>query len=253
MLVRFAEAAGSLNLVDAFQTAFAARSTIHAEADRHESRASALDSIVTTSQQFGIQPSQPVASLPKALQMQTEAKVLRQQMAADVMATNACASIAAGSELERAGRVRATTRFVEGVQSMQLPPSVARYLLQEGYGDRSSSLKRIAEVLKAAIADVDRAAGEADELLKLRPEEWCGGPWRAVPIRTLLQKCERASQAPDALEKQIALLSTELEAASLGLSDLIRCWPTEGLRYSGVAFAIRCGCWKFTIVRDTKA
>ncbi|MGY4432715.1 very-short-patch-repair endonuclease [Bradyrhizobium sp. F1.13.1] len=244
MLVRFAEAAGSLNLIDAFQTAFAARSTINAEADRHEARASALDSIVTTSQKFGIQPSQPVASLPKALQMQTEAKVLRQQMAADVMATNACASMTAGSELERAGRVRATTRFVEGVQSMQLPASVTRCLLQEGYGGRSSSLRRAAEDLKAAIADVDRAAGEADELLKIRAEEWCGAPWRVVPIRTQLQKCGRASQAPDALEKQIALLSTELEAASLGLGDLIRCWPTEGLRYSGVAIAVEAAFYR---------
>ncbi|MET4717142.1 very-short-patch-repair endonuclease/DNA polymerase III delta prime subunit [Bradyrhizobium japonicum] len=244
MLVRFAEAAASLNLVDAFQTAFAARSTIHAEADRHEARASALALIVTTSQQFGIQPSQPVASLSKALQIQTEAKALRQQMAADVMATNACALVAAGSELERAGRIQATTRFAERVQSMQLPPSVARYLLQEGFGDRSSSLRGTAEDLKAAVADVDRAAGEADQLLKLRPEEWCGGPWRTAPIRTLLQKCERASQAPDALEKQIALLSTELEAASLGLSDLIRCWPTEGLRYSGVALAIEAAFYR---------
>lgn len=244
MLVRFAEAAGSLNLVDAFQAAFAARSTIHAEADRHEARAAALDSIVTTSQKLGIRPSQSVASLPNALKMLTEAKVLRQKMAADVMATNACASLAAGSELERARRVRATTRFVEGVQSMQLPASVTRYLVQEGYGDRSSTLKSAAVALKLAIVGVERAAGEADELLKLRPEEWCGGPWRAAPIRTQLEKCKRASQAPDALEKQIELLSMELEAASLGLSDLIRCWPAEGLRYAGVALAVEAAFYR---------
>ncbi|MHC2722196.1 very-short-patch-repair endonuclease [Bradyrhizobium diazoefficiens] len=244
MLVRFAEAAESLNLVEAFQTAFASRSTIRTEADRLEARASALDSIVNASRKFGIQASQPVSALAKARQMQTEAKALRQQMAADVMATNVCASISTGSELERARKIHATTRFVAGVQSMQLPPPVARYLLQEGYADRSSGLKRAAEAMSGAVADVERAAAEADELLMLRPEEWCGGPPNVAPIRMQLEKCERASQAPDALEKQITLLSTELEAVNLGLSDLIRCWPAEGLRYAGVALAVEAAFYR---------
>ncbi|MFB9268372.1 DUF4011 domain-containing protein [Bradyrhizobium erythrophlei] len=244
MLVRFAEAAESLNLLEAFQTAYAARSTIHAEADRREARASALDWIVRTSQQFGIQPKQPIAALPKALQMQTEAKALRQQMMADVMATNGCSTLAAGSELERAKNVRATIRFVEKVQSTQLPPSVARYLLQEGYGDRLFGLKQAAGNLKVAIDDVERAARTADELLMLRPEEWCGGPLRTAPILAQLQKCERASQVPDGLEKQITLLSTELEAANLGLSELIGCWPAAGLRYAGVANAVEAAFYR---------
>src|SRR5262249_11674967 len=142
-----------------------------------------------------------------ALNMRTEAKTLRQQMAADIMATNACATLAGRSELERAGSVRATTRFVGKVQSSGLPPSVARYLLQEGYADRLSGLKQIARNLKVAIDEVDGAARTADGLLMLRPEEWFGGPWNAMPIRLQLQKCERASQVPDALEKQITLLS----------------------------------------------
>ena len=87
MLVRFAEAAEGLNLVDAFQTAFASRSTIRAEAARQEERVSALDWIRRTGQQLGLQPLArfvayayagcapeemgmgPVYAIPKALKM----------------------------------------------------------------------------------------------------------------------------------------------------------------------------------------
>ncbi|WP_316173010.1 DUF4011 domain-containing protein [Bradyrhizobium sp. SZCCHNRI2049] len=244
MLVRFAEAAESLALVDAFQRAFASRSTIRAEADRQEARASALDWIVRTGQQFGVLPKQPVAALRNALKMTTEATTLRQQMATDIMATNACATLVGRSELERAECVLATTRFVGRVQASELPPSVTRYLLQEGYAARLSALKQVARNLKASIDEVDGAARKADELLMLRYEEWCGGSRDEAPIRSQLQKCERASQAPDALEKQVTLLSMELEAANLGLSDLVRCWPAAGLRYAGVAQAVEAAFYR---------
>src|SRR5262249_56933026 len=38
--------------------------------------------------------------------------------------------------------------------------------------------------------------------------------------------------------KQITLLATELEAASLGLGDLIQHWSASGLRYAGVAWVV---------------
>ena len=206
MLVRFA-----------FQKAYASRSTIHEEAARQQQRVSALGWILRTAQKFAMQPKQSVSTLQKARQMSLEAKALRQQMAADVMATNACSALSAGSELERAKSVRATSRFVEKLQSSKIPQSVARHLLQEGYERRLFALRQLAESLKLAGAEVDRAARDANELLTLRPEEWCGGPLNAVPIREQMQKCERAAQASDALEKQIALLSTEFEAANHGL------------------------------------
>src|SRR5262249_676667 len=94
MLVRFAEAAEGLNLGDAFQTALDSRSTSGGEADGQEERVSALDWIVRNGQLFGMRPKQPIAALRNALNMRTEAKTLRQQMAADIMATNACATLA---------------------------------------------------------------------------------------------------------------------------------------------------------------
>src|SRR5881227_3854729 len=102
------------------------------------------------------------------------------------------------------------------------PAAVTRYLLQEGCTTRVATLKQVAEETTNTLGQVRQAVEQADTLLKLRPEEWCGGPLDAAPVRTLLQKCQRAAQAPDALEKQITLLSTELEAATLGLDDLVR-------------------------------
>jgi very-short-patch-repair endonuclease len=63
-------------------------------------------------------------------------------------------------------------------------------------------------------------------------------------MRDLLQKCQCAAQAPEALEKQITLLSTELEAANLGLGDLIRCWSAGGLRYAGVTQAVEAAFYR---------
>ena len=78
------------------------------------------------------------------------------------------------------------------------------------------------------------ARERADVLLQIDPVSWSGGPFRVVPIERLLEKAQRAVQAPDSLEKQITLLATEDEARRLGFNDLIAAWSKEGLRYQGV-------------------
>lgn len=243
-LVRFAETAESLNLVGAFQTAYAAKSTIQAEADRLAERAKTLEGIIETSQRLSLQPKRPISALANAESSLREAKALRQKMATEPVALQACTALPACSEMERALIFQATARFAENVLAIRMPPSVARYLLQEGCRGRLSGLKQISGNLNAALEQVDRAEKEANELLTLRSEEWCGGPSATASIRALLAKCERAAQAPDALEKQITLLSTELEAANLGLTDLIRCWPAAGMRYAGVAQAVEAAFYR---------
>jgi hypothetical protein len=238
MLVRFAETAQSLNLINAFRTAYVGKSTIYADAQRQAERASALQWIIERVRQLGLQPQQPVEALSKARVVLLEAQTLRQKMGKESVAVNACAAMPARSELEKARSIRATLRYVEKLLAVRTPAPVTRYLLHEGSATRVSALKHMAEDTNTILGEARKAAEEADRLLKLRPEEWCGSALDAAPIRTLLQKCERAAQEPEALEKQITLLSTELEGTNLGLGDLIRCWPTEGLRYSGVAEAI---------------
>ena len=244
MLARLAKMAESLNLVSAFQSAYAAKSTVHAEAQRQAERLATLQWVIERVSQLGIQPKQPIEALTKARAALLEARTLRQKMMQESVAVNACAAILASSELEKANTIQATLRYVEKVGAVRTPASVMRYLLQEGCATRLTTLKQMAEETITTLGQVSKAAEEADRLLKLRPEEWCGDQLDSAPIRTLLQKCQRAVQASDALEKQITLLSIELEAIDLGLGDLIRCWPAEGLRYAGVAQAVEAAFYR---------
>jgi hypothetical protein len=237
-LADFAERAESLNLVNAFQAAYAAKSSIHAEARRQAERSAALQWIIQRAGQLGLQPNWPIEALSRARALIFEAKALRQKMAEQTVAVNACAAMTPASELERAQAIQATVHFVEKVLALPIKAPVARHLLQEGYATRLAGLKRIADGLNAPLEQVRKAAEEADGLLMLRPGEWCGGAFNVAPIRTLQEKCERAAATGEALDKQIILLSTELEASNLGLGDLIHCWPAEGLRYAGVAQAV---------------
>src|SRR5260370_31507810 len=81
VLSRFAETAGSLNLVNAFHNAYAGKSTIRAEAERLTARSNALQWLIESVRQLGLQPKQPIEALGKALTALLEAKTLRQKMA----------------------------------------------------------------------------------------------------------------------------------------------------------------------------
>jgi hypothetical protein len=243
-LARFAETAEDLNLLRAFKSAYAANSSIHAEAKRHAAKVAVLQWVIERVGQLGLKSGQPITVLNQARVALLEIKTLRQKMAQQSVALNASAVISASSELEKAKAIEVTLRYVEKVLAIGAPASVTRRLLQEGCSERVAALKQMAGAAHATLGQVYKAAEEADRLLKLRPEEWCGGPFDAAPISSLLQKCQRAAQAPDALEKQIILLSTELEATNLGLSDLIRCWPAECLGYAGVARAVEASFYR---------
>jgi very-short-patch-repair endonuclease len=244
MLARVAETAENLNLVKAFQSAYVAKSTIHAEAERQAERSDALRWVIETVRQLDLRPQQPIEALPRARAALLEADTLRQKMSEGSVAVNACAVMSTASEVEKAKTIQGTLRYVEKMLAARAPDSVSRYLLQVGCATRLAALKQMAEETSLTLGAVCQAAQGADGLLKLRPEEWCGGTLDAIPVRRLLQKCHRAAQAPEALEKQIMLLSTQLEAVDLGLGDLIRCWTAEGLRYAGLAQAVEAAFYR---------
>lgn len=79
---------------------------------------------------------------------------------------------------------------------------------------------------------------------KLRFHEWCGGPAEAATLEALLHKCRHAVQSPEDLEKQVTLLSTELEAGNLGRGELLRQWSGNGVRYEGVAWAVEAAFYR---------
>lgn len=245
VLSRFAKTADNLNLLNAFQSAYASKTTIQAEAERLADRYATLQWLLESARQLELRPNQPIEKLNEARTALLDAKVLRQKMAQESVAVNACAAMPEGSERDKAEILQSTLRYMESVLAISLPASVGRYVLQKDCAVRVATLKQIADEMSTTVGLVQQAAAEdADQLLKLRPEEWCGGPLDITPISVLLQKCQRAVQAPDALEKQITLLSRELEATNLGLGDLVRCWTTEGRRYAGVAEAIEAAFYR---------
>src|SRR5438105_15312427 len=80
MLARFAETAEGLNLVNIFHNAYAAKSTIHAEAQRREERLAVLQWILENVDRVGLRPQRPRAALTKAPPALLAAQTLRQKM-----------------------------------------------------------------------------------------------------------------------------------------------------------------------------
>jgi len=138
MLARFAEAAEELNLINAFQSAYGAKSSIHAEAERQAERSVTLQWIMERVAQLGLQPQQPIEALTRALAALVQAKSLRQKMSEETIAVNAYAAISTASELDKAKTIKATLRYVEKILAVRAPGSVSRYLLQDGCAARLS-------------------------------------------------------------------------------------------------------------------
>jgi hypothetical protein len=168
----------------------------------------------------------------------------RETMAHEEIASRAALAIAGRSELEKAIRIKATLQHVTSVVAAGIPSNAAKWVLQHGCRDRTSKLKQLTRSTDTAVETERRAAEAADKLLLLRMEEWCGGPVEAAPLEVLRQKCRQALQSPEALERQVALLSAERDATNLGLGELIARWPAEGLRYGGVAWAAEAAFYR---------
>jgi hypothetical protein len=200
--------------------------------------------VIETIRRIGVQPQHRIEALAKAKAALSEAKIFRQKMAQETIAVNACSALSVATDLEKAKTLQATLRHVEKVMAVSVPACVSRYLLQAGCATRVAELKQIGEETTATLRQVRLAVQQADELLKLQPEAWCGGPVDKAPMRLVLRKCQQAAEAPDALEKQMTLLSSELEAANHGLKDLVNSWTQEGLRYSGVALAVESAFYR---------
>src|SRR5260370_35439086 len=105
-------------------------------------------------------------------------------------------------------------------------------------------LSQTASAVERALEAEGSARERADVLLQIDAVSWSGGPFTVVPIERLLEKTQRAVQAPDSLEKQITLLATEDEARRLGLGDLIAAWSKEGLRYQDVSWTAEAAFYR---------
>ncbi|OSJ29693.1 hypothetical protein BSZ19_26165 [Bradyrhizobium japonicum] len=140
--------------------------------------------------------------------------------------------------------VRATLARAEQIGGAGLPAGAVNWLLHPDHVSRTEMLSQMASAVERALEAEGSARERADALLQIDVASWSGGPFTVIPIERLLEKAQRAVQAPDSLEKQITLLATEDEARRLGLGDLIAAWSKEGLRYQGVSWTVEAAFYR---------
>ncbi len=231
-LARIAE---ELNLLALFHACYSKQSSIGAEAKHGRQRAAALTELLRGVTDTGLHAQSAIGALKNAEAAMRGVRKCRSKMALESVAVNAVGAITAETEADKALKIRATLRYGKAMMATGIPAPVVKWLFQRDHAARLSQLGRMAEGIDAAVTEEARARQRADDLLQLRADAWCGGAFLQVPIENLLQKARRAANAPESLEKQIALFSTEEEATNLGLGELISVWSSKGLRYEGVA------------------
>lgn len=236
-VVALAERAKELNILDAFKAAYAEHSSIRHDADRLAGRAAALKSLLGETETIGLREDRLFKNIPSAIDAIKKLNEASSAMAGEPAAALA-ANIPAVTDTERAEIISAAVAHAEKLLTVGLPAAVVGHLLARECASRTAALKQQAKEIQEDIARESALRETARAMLMLQPDDWCGGPLDAVPLDAVIAKCLRAVQNPDALEKQIDLLSIELEADGLGLGDLLRRWTAKGMRYAGVGWAV---------------
>jgi very-short-patch-repair endonuclease len=243
-LYELVDRAAKLKLLALFEKCYTQKSNIVAAAQEQNARATALGGVQAAVQRFGLRPGVPIVAFSDALSVFRKIGECRQRMRAETVAVNALSTLTSGADIERAERIKITLNHADLILASRLPDAVAKWLLQRGCNERTANLKAMAQQISATIERHAAVVQDANKLLQLRFEEWCGGPWDVARLDGLIDKCRRAAHSPEALETQVALLSSELEATNLGLGGLIRHWNAAGVRYGGVAWAVEAAFYR---------
>jgi hypothetical protein len=193
---------------------------------------------------LGLRPERPINVIPDALELLAKLDNLNQEKASVSDVADIISALKASTDGEKAQIVLGSFDHMMRLKSADLPAPVVTYLLQTDCSERTAAIKQLARHLKATLDREHSASKAADEMLQLRHNDWCGGPLQEVSVAALGQKCRDASQSPHQLEKQIDLLSIELEADRLGLGDLLLQWTKAGRGYAGVASAVEAAFYR---------
>jgi hypothetical protein len=236
--IDLAQAAEDLGLISLFRESYSKKVTVHSDAARELQRAEALDTLLQGLNEVGIHPHVAPNALRDAVTAYRQAQECRRKIDLEVMATRALGPVSNESEAGVAAKVKVTLDYIRTIFGTGLPQPVARWLLHQDHSARRVEIAKLAQDMDAAVAEENRTRQRMDELLQLRPDAWCGAPFDEASISRLMQKARAAANAPDDLEKQIALQSTEDEARDLGLGDLLSVWSGKGFRYEGVGWAV---------------
>ena len=158
--------------------------------------------------------------------------------------TQVLGAVARDEAPTRAAAIKNTLRHAAAVRRMSLPGTTFAWLFHPDYESRAASLRSRATSIRTAITAERVAREQADRLLKLDSVEWAGGAFEKVAVAELNRKAARAAEAPDDLEKQVALLGIEQAARQLELGDLLARWSKAGLPYKNVAPALEAAFYR---------
>jgi very-short-patch-repair endonuclease len=232
-----ADEAARLNLMSILQGYYSTQTPIASEAAKAQERSEGLDAMLAHLAELPVRSGVTPKDLEEAAKAYREGTLKRSVMTSETLVTNALGPVSHDEEAARALAIGATLEYARQILGL-LPPATARWLLHAENVSRTRELATLADGLVAAMAEEQEARDAAHSLLQFEDESWGGGEFDAVPVQALSNKADRAARAPDDLERQVALLGTEQEAAQLGLNDLIANWSERGLAYRDVARAV---------------
>ena len=242
--IDFAARAKEIDLLGTYKAAASKRETIRGSAIRLAERSHRLTDLYKQTVTLGLHPEQPLTAILAALELLAKLDGLSQEKANLSNVAEITSTLDAATDGDKARSIVASFDHIRRLKSANLPSAVVTYLLKENCSGRNAEIKQTAARIKDALDQEHSASNAMEEMLQLRPNDWCGGPLREVSVEALRQKCHDASQSPDQLEKQIDLLSAELEADRLGLGDLLLQWTKAGRGYADVAWAVESAFYR---------
>lgn len=217
---------------------------VHTLAQELKQRASAVGMLSQVANDFLPKPETSVAKLHGAKAIVNRIAKCRAAMACETTATAATGPMRASSDADKAIRLRATVNYANQIRTENVPEEVAKVLLREGCGDLLRSWKGLSREAQKALEAESVSREEADDILEIDWNEWCGAECGDANLSILKMKAALAAARPDDLDTQLTLLSIEEEAASLGMRDLLAAWIATGKRYAGVAWAIEAAFFR---------
>jgi very-short-patch-repair endonuclease len=243
-LAQAASSAEAMDLIGIFGACYAKQSSVSQEARHESARVNELGALLEQANASGLKPGVALGRLSEAATSLNKALECRADLPTQGVAAQAIGAVPAENEATRTRSVRATLDRAKGIADAGLPANVVTWLFHSDHALRTELLGQMASEIERAVETECAARERADGLLHIDPDSWSGGAFTTVPIERLVEKAQRAAEAPDDLEKQITLLATEDEARRLGLDGLIAAWSKEGLRYQGVGWTVEAAFYR---------
>lgn len=233
-----------LNLSALAQACYARRTSIAEESVKEVVRVQQFEALLAGLREFAVQPNATANDLARAADAYKDAEDCRREMSAESVANNVLGPVRKGTEAERATVIKSTVQHAAAIRNLKLPPATLIRLMRPDQSVHLANLTELAAAIDVACCDEQAARERADATLQLNPIVWAGAAFDTAAMAALAEKAKRAADAPEDLEKQVALLGMESEAARNGLGGLIDAWSREGMPYKNVAWSIEAAFYR---------